>query len=353
MLASLTVIDLSTVLAGPSVGMFFAELGAKVIKVEHPTIKDVTRSWKHSEESASSLSSYFSSINYKKSYRTLDLLNPNQRLEFDSLLQTADILISNFKREDYKKFQLTKPDLCSKYPSLIHAKISGFGEASDRVAYDLILQAETGFMSMNGTQESGPVKMPVALIDVLAAHQLKEAILIALLKRTVSGKGAEVHVSLYNAAVSSLINQASSYLMNNNVPKRIGSLHPSIAPYGEIFETKDGSLLTFAIGSDRQFHKLLVKLGLNEFINDYQFISNIVRVQHRAQLFDLLNNKIKQFSSQELLEWSQNENVPCGKVKSLDEVFDGVEAQQLVRSEMIEGTETKRVTSIAFNLSSF
>jgi len=352
-LTSLTVIDLSTVLAGPSVGMFFAELGAKVIKIEHPINKDVTRSWKQSDEALNTLSSYFSSINYKKSYLSLDLLHPEQRIEFDVLLQTADILISNFKREDYKKFQLTKSDVSSKYPSLIHAKISGFGEASDRVAYDLILQAETGFMSMNGTDESGPVKMPVALIDVLAAHQLKEAILIALLQRTASGKGAEVHVSLYNAAISSLINQASSFLMNNNVPKRIGSLHPSIAPYGEIFQTKDGALLTFAIGSDRQFQKLLVKLGLSEFINDQKFSSNKLRVQNRAQLFELLNNKVKDFVSQELLEWSQNENVPCGKIKSLDEVFDGVEAQQLVRSEIIDGTETKRVTSIAFNLSSF
>ncbi len=188
LISSLTVIDLSTVLAGPSVGMFFAELGAKVIKIEHPLNKDVTRSWKQSDESVENLSSYFSSINYKKSYLSLNLLDPVQRIEFDALLETADVLISNFKREDYLKFQLTKFDLSKKYPSLIHAKISGFGETSDRVAYDLILQAETGFMSMNGTEESGPVKMPVALVDVLAAHQLKEAILIALLQRTTSGK---------------------------------------------------------------------------------------------------------------------------------------------------------------------
>ncbi len=353
LISSLTVIDLSTVLAGPSVGMFFAELGAKVIKIEHPLNKDVTRSWKQSDESVENLSSYFSSINYKKSYLSLNLLDPDQRIEFDALLETADVLISNFKREDYLKFQLTKSDLSKKYPSLIHAKISGFGETSDRVAYDLILQAETGFMSMNGTEESGPVKMPVALVDVLAAHQLKEAILIALLQRTTSGKGSEVHVSLYNAAISSLINQASSFLMNNNVPKRIGSLHPSIAPYGEIFQTKDGAFLTFAIGSDRQFQKLLVKLGLNEFINDHHYKTNKLRVQHRKQLFELLNNKVKEFDSQELLDWTEFENVPCGKIKSLNEVFDGVEAQRLVRTENIDGTETKRVTSIAFNSSSF
>jgi crotonobetainyl-CoA:carnitine CoA-transferase CaiB-like acyl-CoA transferase len=352
-LKSLTVIDISTVLAGPSVGMFFAELGADVTKIEHPINKDVTRSWKQPDESNDTISSYFSSINYKKSYRTLDLLNPNQRLEFDVLLENADVLISNFKREDYIKFKLTKSDLSAKYPSLIHGKISGFGEDSDRVAYDLILQAESGFMSMNGTEESGPVKMPVALIDVLAAHQLKEAILIALLERISTGKGSEVHVSLYNAAICSLINQASSYLMNGSIPQRIGSLHPSIAPYGELFQTKDGAIITFAIGSDRQFQKLMQKLDLESFTDNQQFSTNKSRVQNRTQLFDLLNSKISGFLSDELLEWSKNEFIPCGKVRPLDEVFNREEAKKLIRSEMIEGTETKRVTSIAFNISSF
>ena len=210
-LSELKVIDISTVLAGPSVGMFLAELGANVIKIEHPIQKDVTRTWKSASEDKESISSYFSSINFKKKYLTLDLINKKDYDQFISLIEGADILISNFKRQDYHKFNITQDVLDAINPKLIHGRITGYGTDSDRVAYDLILQAETGFMSLNGTPDSGPVKMPVALIDVLAAHQLKEGILLALYERLKYGKGKLVSVSLYQAAVSSLVNQASSY----------------------------------------------------------------------------------------------------------------------------------------------
>jgi crotonobetainyl-CoA:carnitine CoA-transferase CaiB-like acyl-CoA transferase len=171
MLNHLTVIDCSTVLAGPSVGTFFAELGAKVIKIENPNVPDVTRSWKlKSEEKTSPVSAYFSSVNYLKEYRKLDLKLPADREELFKLFQSADIFLSNFKFGDDQKLGINDQILQEKFPQLIIGKINGFGDESDRVAYDLILQAETGFMSMNGTRDSGPVKMPVALIDVLAAH---------------------------------------------------------------------------------------------------------------------------------------------------------------------------------------
>jgi len=162
---------------------FFAELGAEVIKIEHPTHKDVTRSWKTENEHSNGISSYFSSINYKKSYQTLDLSIKSDYNTFLDLLRESDILISNFKRSDYTKFNITNDLINNVNPKLIHGRISGYGTESDRVAYDLILQAETGFMSINGTEESGPIKMPVALIDVLAAHQLKEGLLLALYER--------------------------------------------------------------------------------------------------------------------------------------------------------------------------
>ena len=181
---NLKVVELASVLAGPSVGMFFAELGAQVIKVEHPEHPDVTRSWKiASENKEESASAYFSSINYKKEYIHLNLNKENDHFQLIELLKDTDILLTNFKKGDVEKFNLTDDLLLEVNPRLIHGKISGFGSDSDRVAYDLILQAETGFMSMNGTEDSGPVKMPVALIDVLAAHQLKEGILCALLER--------------------------------------------------------------------------------------------------------------------------------------------------------------------------
>jgi crotonobetainyl-CoA:carnitine CoA-transferase CaiB-like acyl-CoA transferase len=348
--SDLKVVDVSTVLAGPSVGMFFAELGAEVIKVEHPIHRDVTRTWKSVSENETSISSYFSSINYKKKYVSIDLGNEQERSEFLEIIKESDILISNFKRGDYPKFNLTPSVLNELNPSLIHGRITGYGTESDRVAYDLILQAETGFMSMNGTPESGPVKMPVALIDVLSAHQLKEGILIALYERQKTGKGKEVSVSLYQAAVSSLVNQASSYLMNQTVPKRIGSLHPSIAPYGETFKTKDHRFITFAIGSNQQFEKLMRFLYLENILADVRFKNNPSRVVHRELLFQAMETKIHELNSHDIEHFTAENNIPCGIIKTMDEVFQQPLAQELIREEEIENQITKRVSSIAFNL---
>lgn len=349
MFSNLVVIDLSTVLAGPSVATFFAELGARVIKVENPKVPDVTRSWKlGSEDTNATVSAYFSSINYKKEYRQLDLKNNNDYQQFLELVAQADILISNFKFGDDVKFNIQDTVLRAVNPRLICGKITGFGDASDRVAYDLILQAETGFMSMNGTPDSGPVKMPVALIDVLAAHHLKEALLLALLERSQNGIAKTVSVSLYDAAVASLANQASNYLMEDKIPQRIGSLHPNIAPYGEIFETKDKAFITFAIGSDVHFQKLCAFLKIAELSADPKFTSNVNRVQHRTELQMILQDKLAHFSSDEVLANMLENNVPCGKIKNLEEVFKDDSAKLLIRSEEIDGKETKRVTSLAF-----
>ena len=192
--------------------------------------------------------------------------------------------------------------------------------------------------------------MPVALIDVLAAHHLKEGILLALYERFKTGKGKQVSVSLYQAAVSSLVNQASSYLMNGIVPERIGSLHPSIAPYGEIFKTKDNRHLTFAIGSNHQFIKLMHYLNLDELIVDERFVNNQNIVKNRDLLFKLMEVKLKFLSSFEIEKFSINNNIPCGIIKTLDEVFEDQTAKELIRSEVIEGIETHRVSSISFKL---
>jgi crotonobetainyl-CoA:carnitine CoA-transferase CaiB-like acyl-CoA transferase len=348
MLTQLKIIDLSTVLAGPSVATFFAELGAQVIKIENPRMPDVTRSWKLPSENEAAISAYFSSVNYKKEYRFLDLKNPKDYSELMELIETADLLLSNFKKGDDEKLQLTDTILRAKNPRLIHGKITGFGSDSDRVAYDLILQAETGFMSMNGTPESGPVKMPVALIDVLAAHHLKEGLLLALLERQNSTIGKTVSVSLYDAAVCSLANQASNYLMGNHVAQRIGSLHPNIAPYGELFHTKDAQLITFAIGSDLHFSKLCSFLQFTELIDNPSFSTNVARVKHRTQLHGTLQEKIIQLESDAILQYMLDNHVPCGKVKTIDAVFAESAAKELVRTEKFGEQETKRTTSIAF-----
>ncbi len=346
---NLKVIDLSTVLAGPSVATFFAELGAEVIKIENKKIPDVTRSWKlPTEQLDASVSAYFSSVNYKKTYLSLDLKDANDYQKLVEIVKDADILISNFKFGDEEKMKLEDERLRQLNPKLIIGKINGFGSESDRVAYDLILQAESGMMSMNGTKESGPVKMPVALIDVLAAHQLKEGLLLALYERQISNTIRTIEVSLYNAAICSLANQASNYLMGNHIPQRIGSLHPNIAPYGEIFETKDKQLVTFAIGSTQHFEKLCAFLGLTELLNDKLFSANQNRVENREVLFEVLQEKIIQFTADEVLEAMLKVHVPAGKIKDLKAVFEDEKAKDLVRKEIINGIETERVTAIGF-----
>ncbi|HMC97034.1 MAG TPA: CaiB/BaiF CoA-transferase family protein, partial [Flavobacteriales bacterium] len=217
-LADLLVIETASVLAGPAVGMCFAELGARVVKIERPSgngpAGDVTRQWKlPSEDPASPVSAYFSSVNWGKEHVFLDLKKAADRARFDALLGESDVLITNHLAGDAENLGLTRDRIRSLNPRLVHGHIKGFAARPDRPAYDVVLQAETGYISMTGSDADHPAKLPIALIDVLAAHQLKEGVLLALLQRERSGKGAYVEVSLEEAALTGLINQASNYLM--------------------------------------------------------------------------------------------------------------------------------------------
>ena len=347
MFADLEVFDLSTVLAGPSVASFFAELGAKVTKIEHPIHGDVTRSWRIPGEKQE-VTSYFSSINFRKEYITKDLILPSDYSWLLDRLPKIDVLIMNFKSSDYLKFNLTKEKLHAINPRLIIGSISGFGDNSDRVAYDLILQAESGIMAMNGEPNGSPNKMPIALIDVLAAHQLKEALLLALLKREKTNLGSWVSVSLYDTAVCSLVNQASAFLMNGIIPTRMGSLHPNIAPYGEIFRTKDEKLVTFAVGSDRQFQTLCKVLGCELISSNLDYATNEDRVKNRIKLMEELAPYILMYEAKELSDLALEHLIPLGVIKSLDEVFETLEAKALIREETQGITSTKRVSQLAF-----
>ncbi len=349
----LKILDLSTVLAGPSVGSFFAELGADVLKIENPHHRDITRDWKlPNEDKNTAVSAYFSSVNYKKSYLELDLKNAEQREKLYQKVKNTDIILMNFKKGDQEKLQISDEKLHSLNSELIIGKINGFGKNSDRLAYDLILQAETGIMSMNGTPESGPVKMPIALIDVLAAHHLKQAILIALYQKsnTKNYKGKTLNVSLYDAAVSSLVNQASNYLMANHIPKRIGSLHPNIAPYGEIFKTADDKLITFAIGTNRHFKKLCQFLKVEELAENKKYNQVQNRVKNRGELFEILKPLIRKFKAEMILSTMRDLKVPCGEIKDLAAVFSTANAQKLIKEEIIAAQKTKRVSGIAFKI---
>jgi len=347
--SDLKVLELASVLAGPSVGLFFAELGATVIKIENPkTSGDVTRSWKLQSEAADDkTSAYYWSINSHKEILFLDLTRRKDLQNFYNLIKTADILITNFKLGDDLKLKVDYDFLKTLNPTLIYASINGFGANSPRTAYDLILQAESGFMFMNGEKNASPLKMPVALIDVLAGHQLKEAILIALLNKHKTKLGSHVSVSLFDTAIASLANQATNWLIANHLPTAQGSLHPNIAPYGEIFISKDNHQITFAIGSDKQFIQLCEILNL-QVIAEYS--TNQLRVENRFSLFDFLNERIKQLDFETLFNNCLKHDIPIGKIRNLKEVFDLPEAQQLISSFHYQKNTIQSVKSIAFTI---
>lgn len=346
----LKVVELAGVLAGPSVGYFFAELGAKVIKVENPnTNGDVTRSWKlKTEDSADKTSAYFWSVNSQKDFLFLDITAPSQLEKLYALIKDADILITNYKAGDDIKLKVDYKTLSVLNPKLIVASINGFGQDSPRTAYDLILQAESGFMSMNGEANSKPVKMPVALIDILAGHQLKEAILIALIQRYQTNKGCHLSVSLFDSAVASLANQATNWLIGRQLPKAMGSIHPNIAPYGELFDTKDNHLVTFAIGSNKQFKQLCELIQFPSLANDIKYANNQLRVNNRVQLYAILYNYIRQISFKELFKSCLEREIPIGKIRNLKEVFELPEARAMIKKFEFNKKEISTVSSIAF-----
>jgi crotonobetainyl-CoA:carnitine CoA-transferase CaiB-like acyl-CoA transferase len=350
--ADLKVVELAGVLAGPAVGMFFAELGATVLKVENPSNNgDVTRSWRLESESQNTQSAYYSSVNSHKTIIWADLKKADDLEIVLHHIASADVVISNFKPSSAKKLGLDAIALRKKFPKLIYAQISGYGIDDETPAFDVVLQAEAGFMYINGEADGVPLKMPIALIDVLAAHQLKEAILVALLQRSKTGLGSIAHISLYNAALSSLANQATNYLMGREIPQRMGSLHPNIAPYGETFYTNDRKAIVLAVGNDKQFSSLCKCLNLENVADFNLFKSNSLRVQNRRGLGEILAEAFSKFDSITLLKELKNNNVPCGDIRSMDEVLDNETAQKLILSETLkDGQITKRMATAVFDI---
>ena len=346
---NLKVVELASVLAGPSVGLFFAELGAKVIKIENKTTNgDVTRSWKlETEKNTDNTSAYFFSVNAGKSHLFLDLKNKIDYAKCIKEIKTADIIITNYKKGDDVKLGLHYSAIKKLNQKIIYASINGFGEESERAAYDLILQAESGFMSINGEKKSKPLKMPVALIDILAAHQLKEGILLALLQQAKDGKSKKVSVSLFDSAVASLANQATNWLVAKHLPVQLGSIHPNIAPYGEIFTTKDKAQITFAIGTDKQFISLLTILKLENVIDTKLCGSNQLRVKNREAIFDVLSQSISTQSFKTLYNKCLQADVPIGKIRNIKEVMELPEAKKMI----VKGKKAITLKSNSFKIS--
>jgi crotonobetainyl-CoA:carnitine CoA-transferase CaiB-like acyl-CoA transferase len=345
----LLVIELASVLAGPSAGLFFVECGARVIKIENAQNNgDVTRNWLNSKETPGQVSAYFASVNQGKELKMLDLEIESDFKELEELLKQADIVISNFKTPSAKRWNLEAGQLHKRFPSLIIGQLDAFPEGDSRVAYDIVLQAETGYLSMTGSTDN-PARLPVPMIDILAGHQLKEGLLMALMNRYKTGKGAIVQVNLFETAIGALANQASNYLMSGLIPKAQGTLHPNIAPYGDSFLCADKKSLVLAIGSDIQFNKLLVCLDLLELINDSRFCSNHDRLKNRTELAGILNVAFKKQERSVWLKLFEQNQLPCGALLNLAEVFQG-KASQYIQESIIENTITRAVKTVNFRL---
>ncbi len=349
----LKVVELASVLAGPAVGMFFAELGAKVIKIENKTTGgDVTRQWKlPAENPAAPASAYWCSVNWGKSILFKDLTDPADRKEVLELIDQADVVISNFGEQTARRFGVDAGSLRKKNPRLVVGCLTGFPDGDPRPAYDLVLQAEAGFLYMNGEPGRPPVKMPVALIDLLAAHQLKEGILLALLERERSGQGATVTVSLLEAAIASLANQATNWLMAGHIPQPLGTLHPNIAPYGEMFRCADKGELLLAVGNDKQFRLLCEVLGLTHLAADQRFATNQARLQHRQQLSEILAGAFRQCHSAPLLNQLTRAGVPAARIRNMPQVFELPAAKNMILEDVLpDGSTGRRVKTVAFRM---
>lgn len=362
---NLKIVELASVLAGPAVGMFFAELGAEVIKIENKTTGgDVTRSWQlpneqvNVDENGISDSAYFHSVNYGKTHYFLDLQSVTDREKvYDILSQRdasgkgCDVVISNFKKSSAEKMGMDYETIKALTPSVIYAQIYGFDEEDETPAFDVVLQAEAGFMYMNGEKDGNAVKMPVALIDLLAAHQLKEGILVALLKRERTGEGSFVSTSLYESAVASLANQATNWLMAGHVPQRMGSEHPNIAPYGDSFFTADNKYVVLACGTEKQWLSLCKVLGLENLIEDKRFKTNALRVKNRAELHAILRGVMELYERDTLIDLMKKHQIPVGAIRNMPEVFENKTAQDMILEGVTHKTVvTKCVKTVAFKI---
>lgn len=331
MFSDLKVLELASVLAGPSVGQFFAELGAQVIKVENSkTGGDVTRTWKSAGEQTDDRSAYFCAVNWGKKSIAVDLTTQEGRHIVQQLAAKSDIVIASYKPGDAEKLGVSYQQLVTNNKQLIYGQITGYGSSDPRVGYDAVVQAESGFMFMNGEPGGNSLKMPVALIDVLAGHQLKEGLLLALLNKERSGKGSFLEVSLLQTALASLANQSSNYLVAGKIPQKQGSAHPNIAPYGDVFVTEDKKEVLLAVGNDAQFKALCELLGSGQIGAMPQFASNEARVLNRTLLQGLLQQIMGQWQSENLMPELHKRKIPAGIIQTIQQAFEMTPAQELL-----------------------
>jgi crotonobetainyl-CoA:carnitine CoA-transferase CaiB-like acyl-CoA transferase len=319
-LEGILVADFSRVLAGPLATMVLGDLGAEVIKVEHPDGDD-TRAWGPPWAPDGS-STYFHAVNRNKRSVVLDLRDDGDLALARELIARADVLIENFRPGTMERLGLGEEGLRASNPRLVSCSLTGFGSSEAGAAlpgYDLLIQAVGGLMSITGPQDGPATKVGVALVDIIAGLFAAVAILAALAERERSGLGQRAEVSLLGALLAALANQASGFLGAGHLPGRMGNRHPSIAPY-ESFAAADGEIVV-AVGNDRQFQALCRELGAAELGLDSRFATNAARVEHRAELARELGARIAGRERADLAGALNAAGVPCGPVNDIAEAF--------------------------------
>jgi len=336
-LEGIQVIDLSRILAGPWATQVLADLGAEVIKIEAPNGGDGTRAWGPPfVDGEGSDAAYFTACNRNKRSVCVDFSKPAGAKLVTELVKTADVFVQNFKVGGLDKYGLDATTLQAINPRLIYCSISGFGSNgpyASRPGYDFLIQAMGGLMSVTGAPDGAPgaepMKTGVAICDLFTGLYASNAIQAALLYRAQSGLGQHIDCSLLDTQIAMLANQASNWLVGNQVPTRLGNEHPNIVPY-KAYEVADGHLI-IAVGNDGQFKRLCAVLSLPELASNDQYATNPARVANRVELDRVLVPALQTWKRNELIDALEAVNVPAGPIRRVDEVFNDphVEAREL------------------------
>lgn len=330
-LSHLRVLDLSRVLAGPWSGQILADLGADVIKVERPGSGDDTRAWgppflKDAQGENTSEAAYYLSANRNKRSVTIDFTQPEGQRLVRELAARSDIVIENFKVGGLAAYGLDYQSLKAVNPKLIYCSITGFGQTgpyAKRAGYDFMIQGLGGLMSLTGRPDgeegAGPVKVGVALTDILTGLYSTVAILAALAHRDQAGVGQHIDMALLDVQVACLANQAMNYLTTGNPPRRLGNAHPNIVPYQD-FPTADGDFI-LTVGNDGQFRKFAEVAGQPQWADDPRFATNKQRVANRTELIPLIRQATVFKTTAEWVQQLEVAGVPCGPINDLAQMF--------------------------------
>jgi crotonobetainyl-CoA:carnitine CoA-transferase CaiB-like acyl-CoA transferase len=326
-LDGITVLDLSRVLAGPSCTQMLGDLGAEIIKVERPRVGDETRTWgppflRDAEGKETQESGYYLSANRNKRSITVNFAKPDGAALVRRLLPKCDVLIENFKVGGLADYGLGYDQLKDEFPKLVYCSITGYGQDGPyaaRPGYDLMAQGAGGIMSVTGDADRPPVKVGVAVNDVMSGLNAAVGILSALRHRDRTGVGQHIDIALLDVQVGWLFNVGLNYLLSGSVPPRWGTAHPNTVPY-QVFPTSDGHVILGA-NNDQQFRRLCEFAGAPELAADARFTTNALRLKHRDTIVELVSELTRRHTTQHWVDGLEKAGLPCGPVNSIDQVF--------------------------------